>query len=815
MVCGLVLAGQWPVPREATLLLFAAWLIALVAYAVDRPRWLVAAVTLGVSTSSALLLQDALGDVVDAPVRSALGVLADRPRREAEPVLVEGRLVEDGSPTAFGASLLVAVTALGDQPASDRRLGTLRLSVGGERAAAATGAWRAGRLVRSPVVPRRPLPYRNPGVPDQELVLARRGIALLGSVKSAALVEVLDDGWPWQEAAGAARAWVRRRVEQSVGRWGRESAGVVTAILIGDRAGLSPETEDRLQRAGTYHVIAISGGNVAILVLLSLGAFRAAGAEPRAAALGSAVLLIAYSGVVATGASVARATVMGVGWLVARGLGLRAGPVNLVLSTVVLLTALWPLYAHDAGFALSAGATIGILVGVGPLTGSAGATASRRVPALPLPARAAVGLAAATCCAEAIVLPITAFAFSQVTFAGLVLNFVAVPAMAAIQVAGLAAVALTTCHSAVAAGTGWVAHLGVEVLVRSAGLADALPWCARRVPPPPAALVGLYYASLLAAVLRVRWRAVRIASGFAAAACLASMVAGPSARPWWAERGTRAHPARFTVTFLDVGQGDAALLQFPGGRALLLDAGGAPGPGFDVGARVVAPALWAMGTFRLTGAAITHGHPDHAGGMATVFGAFRPGWVWEGIAVEGDQLTARLRDAARRLAIAWRPAYAGATLDIGGVTLRVLHPTPPDWARRRVRNDDSLVLEARYGSASFVFMGDAGERVEAILAPAPAGVRVLKAGHHGSADATSAAWLAALRPDVIVVSAGRNNVFNHPSPAMLARCRAAGRPVLRLDAVGAVQAVTDGRRVLVSSWNGSRWVQRLEASGPP
>jgi competence protein ComEC len=442
---------------------------------------------------------------------------------------------------------------------------------------------------------------------------------------------------------------------------------------------------------------------------------------------------------------------------------------------------------------------------------------SPRLRSVPLLVRASAGLAAATLCAEAVVVPITASAFSQVTFAGLLLNFIAVPAMAAIQVAGLAAVALTTCSSTVAAGAGWLAHLGVEALVRSAGLVDAWPSCARRVPAPPAALVGLYYAALLGAVLHTRGRAARGVSAVTATVCLAAMVAGPTWRARWVDMGAAKRDRRFTVTFLDVGQGDGALMRFPSGRALLVDAGGSPGPGFDVGARVVAPALWAMGTFRLAGAVITHGHPDHAGGMATAFEAFRPGWVWDGIVVGGDQATAPLRDAARRLGVAWRPAYAGTSLEIDGVSVRVLHPSPPDWERRRVRDDDSIVIEARYGGVSFVLMGDAGERVEAALAPAvaPAALRVLKAGHHGSADATSAAWLARLQPDVVVVSAGRHNAFNHPSPVMLERCRLAGRPVLRLDHVGAVQAVTDGRRLAVSSWNGSRWEGRLEATRAP
>jgi competence protein ComEC len=229
-----------------------------------------------------------------------------------------------------------------------------------------------------------------------------------------------------------------------------------------------------------------------------------------------------------------------------------------------------------------------------------------------------------------------------------------------------------------------------------------------------------------------------------------------------------------------------------------------------MGARVVAPALWDLGVRRLDRLVLTHGDPDHIGGAPTVLDVFRPRVVWEGIPVMGHVPGQQLRVQAQASGVPWTQAYAGISAREGDVTLRVFHPQPPEWERRRVRNDDSIVIEARYGAVSFVLMGDAGTAIERALdgAIAPAAVRVLKAGHHGSADATSEAWLRQLRPGVVVVSAGRNNVFGHPSRAMLERARAGGAEVFRTDNDGAVQAVSDGRSVAVSTWDGQQWVTR-------
>ena len=187
----------------------------------------------------------------------------------------------DATATDYGVALSLTVARVGRAGAMRSTSGGVRLSVGGRRWSGRAAGWRAGRVVRVWATLRPPAAYRNPGVADQARRQAMRGTVLLGSVKSGLLVEVVRRGSTPAELAAATRAMVRRVIGRSVGRHGVRSAAIVTAVLIGDRAGLDAETTRRLQEGGTYHVIAISGGNIVILAgcLLLLG--RSAGLRPR------------------------------------------------------------------------------------------------------------------------------------------------------------------------------------------------------------------------------------------------------------------------------------------------------------------------------------------------------------------------------------------------------------------------------------------------------------------------------------------------------------------------------------------------------
>ena len=412
-------------------------------------------------------------------------------RREG-PVEVGGRLRRDAILTEFGASLDLRVDRRRTPPGWVDMNGGLRVTVGGERVAGRVDEWLEGRTVRMPVSVRSAARYLNPGARDQEQALMWRGTSALGSAKSSLLVEVVGRETWWSEAAAQARLEVRRRVELAVGRFSAQSAGVVTAVLIGDRAGIGLEARRRHQEAGTYHVIALSGGNTAILTGVLLLLWRLTGWRDQFPSILTVGCILGYGAVVGAEASVVRTTFAAAVFLVARVFDHRAPPLNTLALSATCLVAHQPLLMVDAGFLLTFGATLGILVGVGPVIAWTHPCVQRvgRIGNLLAPP---IALFAATVCAEFALLPISAGAFSRVTAVGLLLNFVAVPLMTVVQVAGLAVVGISFVSTGAAEMVGYVAHLGSVGIVGSARLVDVAPWLARRVPAPGLALSGLYY----------------------------------------------------------------------------------------------------------------------------------------------------------------------------------------------------------------------------------------------------------------------------------------------------------------------------------
>ncbi len=598
----------------------------------------------------------------------------------------------------------------------------------------------------------------------------REGLAARGFCKSARLLERRPPGGPGgvRRAAAAVREAARGAIARAMPA-GTER-GLVRAMVLGDRSEVDDETAEAFRASGTYHVLALSGAQVALLAGLIVAGLRWLGAGRWTQAGITVGAIGLYALLVGGDVPVVRAALMAAALLVGRALELDADAANLLGLAALVLLADRPAVAGDVGFQLSFGATLGILALAGPLT--------RGVPRMPLRVDLAV---AASVAAQAALAPILAGRFHRLAPAAVVLNVAAVPLSGAVLLAGIGVLLADGLGAGPARLAGDVAWIAAHALRLSGDLGPLAPWVDLRVAAPTLAALALHVAGLALVYRGRRGHGLALL-----VACHLAIVLG---------RAPGRADGRLHLTVIDVGQGDSLLLRSPSGRALLVDAGGARDPRFDPGERRVGPELWRLGVHRVDALVVTHAHPDHVGGAPFLLRAFRVAQVWEGPAPLRDPswhaVAARLDAAgAARLAVA-----EGMGFEWDGVRVSVRGPRRPRRPPARVRNEDSVVLDVAWGEVRLLLTGDVAGDAERALRLEPA--HVLKVPHHGSRSSSGSELLARVAPRLAVVSAGAHNPFGHPHPEVLERFRRAGVLLLRTDRDGTVEVATDGRRVWV------------------
>ncbi|HZX95810.1 MAG TPA: DNA internalization-related competence protein ComEC/Rec2 [Myxococcales bacterium] len=626
-----------------------------------------------------------------------------------------------------------------------------------------------------------PPPRLNPGGRDRRAQLLSRGIAVEGNAE---VVEVLERGpWLWR-AVDDLRSRFAERAARICSTPDR--AALVTALAVGDRSGLSRESEDELAASGLVHLLASSGLHLAVVTLL----LRAAGRRLwLRTPLASRLRAPAFGAALAAPFAVAEVLLLGAPWPAVRaglGAGLALGGSLLArrtdgLTTLALAAAACavadPAATHELALQLSVAGIAGLLVLARPL---------REILPLPLPAAGApvwrrllehmVALGCSTAAAALCTAPLLAAAFHRISLVSVAANAIGLlPGLAAIPVA-------TLLVPFDLLPFWWLADLLAGATLAAARGFAALPFASVAVAAPGIAACALWYAGV---VLCVR-RRFRLAL---APWVVLALLAGSRA----ALADTRAH---MTATFLAVGQGDAAVVRLPDGHALLIDAGGDlrwPGK-FDPGARDVVPALAELGIRRLDLAVLTHPHPDHAGGMASVLDRVPVGELW--MTAERDPIATAVRARAAQRGVPVREPHP---LTLGGVRIEV----PSHFQQGRSLNDNSIVLRIVHGDVALLFAGDVEALAEADLAQGGEELQadLLKAPHHGSRTSSTEAFLRRVSPRFTVFSVGAGNRFGFPNPDVVARTQ--GR-IFRTDAC-AVVAESDGHDLRVGCYDQLTW----------
>lgn len=629
---------------------------------------------------------------------------------------------------------------------------------------------------------RPPLP-RNPGAFDYRRHLERQGIRWIVRVSGLTAVDV-DSGGRFSLLRWADDAQ-RRLSAVLAGTLAPQTAGFLQALVLGDQSALDPEAMDVLTRLGLRHAVAISGLHVSLMVALFLLFLRSVGVTRERAVMGLLAFVPAYVALTGMSPSAVRAGLMAELALLVFAFRRSADALNAWGWALAASLLCVPAWLYSPGFQLSYAVTWGLLVAAAPL--------ARRLSKGPMPLRA---LVAVTLVAQAVSFPLVAWHFHNAHGLAPVANLVLVPVVSLLLLPlGTAVLLLALVHPAFAFAPARLADGAVDLFLALAALLDR-PSFFTGWPPPPIWWWPLYGLALGAWVYGLeRWEGRRVWMAFGAVFVLLL-----------ASRWTGGDGGAVRVTFLDVGQGDAAVVE-AGGKVFLVDGGGQPAipteawrrrrDPFDAGADVVVPYLLYRGARRIDTVFVSHGDEDHLGGLFAVVKQLAVNEV-----AVGPEFGSRARERAflelcARQGVSVRRVFAGMTRPVApGVFWRVVHP-PRTGCAGCTENDASLVLELHAYGRVVLFAGDVEERGEQAMVAGRCvrDVDVLKVAHHGSETSTSAAWLSAVRPEWAVVSVGAQNRYGHPHPVVLERLDRHGARVLRTDQRGAITVVIrpDGR----------------------
>jgi len=553
---------------------------------------------------------------------------------------------------------------------------------------------------------------------------------------------------------------------------------ILEALLLGERGRMDQTTISSLQRSGLYHLMAISGAHIGIISFLVLTILEVIRLRRRPSYVVLIVFLLFYASLVEGRASVLRATIMALIYLSGKLLWKQVRVLNTIAISAFVLLLFNPFSLFDPGFELTYAATLSIILFYPRV--------SKYVSRLPLK----IGeLLALSLTAQLGILPLVAFFFNRVTFSSLFLNIPAVPLVGLIMGSGFIFLILSPVSTGAAALLAQGIEFLIDVFLWISRLGDAVPAFSFRIPTPSATIVVSYYFLLLILLVRPRFKGQRFLGFSLFAVFLAILITHPFP--------PRSSPA-LRVTFLDVGQGDSMLIEFPGRKKMLVDGGGTTDSSFDIGEHVVSPFLWRCGIKKLDYLVLTHAHPDHLNGLVAVARNFRVNEFWEAFSPDNspayEELIHNLASVSRR-----RRVFRGFRHQEGKVTIDAVHPEESAPLSRRPDNDDSLVLKLTADGISILLAADIGRTSERVILDDRLVVcsQVLKAPHHGSRTSSSAAFLASVEPRIVVITAGHRNPYGVPHPEVLERYEAAGLLIFQTGRDGAIEvtAQTPGLRI--------------------
>lgn len=733
---------------------------------------------------------------------------------------------------------------------------------------------RYGARIRVMTILDRDEGYRNPGVMPLTEYLDRNGYDATGVIKSPLLVERLDDGPVFLPLA-----WLfdwREALESEFSRlFSPETAGVLNAALLGNQYNVSAGAAERLRAGGTFHVLVISGFQIALIGGMVLVVVRWFTKRRVLQFLLASIFLWAYTIAVGADASVVRSAVMFTLVALSPVAMRRANTLNGLGAAAISLLVWRPDDLFDPSFQLTFLSVLSIVTIAVPIVNRMQQVGSWRpaheTPYPPLcgrrlrsfcealfwserawraelatsnihyrlfktpwataferwgiqrPLRYAATAIIVTASVQAGMLPLLIIYFHRVSLAALVLNIFVGLIIAALSLIALIAVALAQFSRGAALPLIWLTEKSNWLMVHSVDPFNRLGLASLRLPHYHGGLSAIYlvYFLLLGFLVLAlfHWKPLRLPRQtdarlfrprpirlvtFALALVLVVILLHPfsAARP----------DGNLHIDYLDVGQGDCALVTMPDGTTLLVDGGGRPNINWtgaendgedetferdvrSIGERVVSEFLWARGLDRIDYILPTHADADHIDGLNDVVRNFQVRAAILARTPATDLEYKRFAMTLNDASVPIQQVGAGDVLRFGDTTAEVVWPPPRAGSDGPYGNNDGLVLRMRHGERTFLFAADIEQTAESALLKQHIDLRsdLVKVPHHGSKTSSTPAFVAATQPRLAIISVGRTSMFGHPNKEVVERWRASGAQVMTTGERGTITAETDGR----------------------
>ena len=793
--------------------------------------------------------------------------------RSGSPVEIEGVLLGQPEMSVDGEFLTLRVEGLLYRGTDNKVTGDVRLFVQNLRSEISNLKY--GSRIRVACSLEREDAYLNPGVQPKREILDRQGIDATGSVKSPMLIEHIADesvflplAWVFDQRAKLIDSFSRNL--------SKPAAGVMIASLLGDKYFLDKDTADLFREGGTFHVLVISGLHITFIGGLLLLFMRQITKNPWLQFGVTVGALWAYTLAVGADVPVVRASIMFTIVLFAYAMYRRGALLNSLGLCGLVLLAWRPSDVFNPSFQLTF-VSVGAIVGIAyPLVETLQNIGSwTPTPAKPFPPNAPnwlrrfcemlywrneswaieskrqiwsanlfkspyfagrigdsiqkivryifegilVSLIVQIC-----MLPVSVVYFHRVSLVSVLLNlwvgvFIAVETFAAVIGA-----LLGNISHLLAAPFFLIADAGNWLMLLLPRLLSGLNWASFRLPAYVEAGRFIYFVYFLPLILLAlaanRWKPfnIKASSRFTERwfllpvfGILAVLLAIIVFHPFSAPRPD----GRLHIDFLDVGQGDSALVTFPTGQTLLVDGGGTlnyrpkdeEGESFEpdkrsIGESVVSEVLWAKGYSHIDHILATHADADHIEGLVDVAKNFGIGSAIFGRTPTDDPDYVALAEVLRRKRIPAEIIARGEVLKFGDATVEVLYPLPADDPDQISDNDHSVVLRITYGSRSILLTGDIERRAEADLINDGGTLKadLIKVPHHGSRTSSTQAFIDAVAPSSAVISVGRTSPFGHPHKDVVERWRTAGVNIMTTGERGMISVSTDGHNLGISTF---------------